>query len=97
MGAMDPSSLEAGTFGYYTIKDRAPHYAVVDTPGGTMYGAHRPAEPGITYWRIAHVLMPCHALIPTGDPLQAILERPTAVIRVPIVRDDDQVAVEAQA
>jgi phthalate 4,5-dioxygenase oxygenase subunit len=75
MGLLEAETMTPGTFGYYTLKDRAPRYAVVDTPGGTMYGAYRPAEPGTTYWRIAHVLMPCHALIPTGTLGRQVLLR----------------------
>jgi phenylpropionate dioxygenase-like ring-hydroxylating dioxygenase large terminal subunit len=75
MGLADANAMTPGTFGYYTIKDRAPRYAVVDTPGGSMYGAYRPAEPGITYWRIAHYLLPCHVLIPTGALGRQVLLR----------------------
>jgi phenylpropionate dioxygenase-like ring-hydroxylating dioxygenase large terminal subunit len=75
MGLADANAMKPGTFGYYTIKDRAPRYAVVDTPGGSMYGAYRPAEPGITYWRIAHFLLPCHVLIPTGALGRQVLLR----------------------
>jgi phenylpropionate dioxygenase-like ring-hydroxylating dioxygenase large terminal subunit len=75
MGLADANGMTPGTFGYYTIKDRAPRYAVVDTPGGSMYGAYRPAEPGITYWRIAHFLLPCHVLIPTGALGRQVLLR----------------------
>ena len=40
-------------------------YDVKDTPFGTSYGAYRPAEPGTTYWRIAHYLFPCFTMTPT--------------------------------
>jgi phthalate 4,5-dioxygenase len=75
MGAMDPASMEAGTFGYYTIKDRRPRYQIVDTEGGTMYGAYRPAEPPMDYWRIAQFLFPCYALIPGGVLGREVLTR----------------------
>ena len=42
----------------FTLIDRAPEYEVSDTDWGTMYAAYRPAEPGRTYWRIAHFLFP---------------------------------------
>ncbi len=55
-----------GTFRYYTLKDRAPRYAVLDTEYGAMYGAYRPAGPGQLYWRIAQFLFPFYTMTPTG-------------------------------
>jgi phthalate 4,5-dioxygenase oxygenase subunit len=55
-----------GTFRYYTLKDRAPRYAVLDTEYGSMYGAYRPAGPGQQYWRIAQFLFPFYTMTPTG-------------------------------
>ena len=55
-----------GTFRYYTLKDRAPRYAVLDTEYGAMYGAYRPAGPGQQYWRIAQFLFPFYTMTPTG-------------------------------
>src|SRR5438067_2069925 len=66
LGARDPETMEPGTFGYYTVKDRRPRYAVVDTDAGAMYGAYRPAAGEMDYWRIAQFLFPFYALIPTG-------------------------------
>jgi len=66
LGARDPETMEPGTFGYYTVKDRQPRYAVVDTDGGAMYGAYRPAAGDVDYWRIAQFLFPFYVLIPTG-------------------------------
>ncbi|MGH2363472.1 MAG: Rieske 2Fe-2S domain-containing protein, partial [Chloroflexota bacterium] len=53
-----------GTFAYYSLRDRAPRYAVVDTDYGAMYGAYRDAEPGHEYWRIAQFLMPFYTMPP---------------------------------
>jgi phthalate 4,5-dioxygenase len=66
LGASDPESMQPGTFGYYTVKDRRPRYAVVDTEAGAMYGAYRPAAGDMDYWRIAQFQFPFYALIPTG-------------------------------
>ncbi len=66
LGARDPETLEPGTFNYYTVKDRRPRYAVIDTDGGAMYGAYRPASEDVHYWRIAQFLFPFYALIPSG-------------------------------
>ncbi len=66
LGALDPESMEPGSFNYYTVKDRKPRYMVVETDGGAMYGAYRPAARDVNYWRIAQFLFPFYALIPTG-------------------------------
>jgi phthalate 4,5-dioxygenase len=55
-----------GTFEYFMERDRSPKYAVTETEFGTSYGAYRPAEPGMNYWRIAHFLFPFYTMIPTG-------------------------------
>jgi hypothetical protein len=65
-GAAEPESMRPGTFAYYTVKNRAPRYKIVDTPGGAMYGAYRPADPGREYWRVAQFLFPFYVMIPTG-------------------------------
>jgi phthalate 4,5-dioxygenase len=36
LGAIDPEAIPQGTFAYYTVKDRAPRYQVVDTEYGAM-------------------------------------------------------------
>ncbi len=66
LGAVQPEQTKPGTFDYYTVKDRAPRYHVVDTDFGTMYGAYRPAEEDSDYWRIACFLFPFYVMIPTG-------------------------------
>jgi phthalate 4,5-dioxygenase oxygenase subunit len=65
-GSEDAADAPPGTFRYYTLKDRAPQYAVLDTDYGSMYGAYRPAGPGQHYWRIAQFLFPFHTMTPTG-------------------------------
>jgi phthalate 4,5-dioxygenase oxygenase subunit len=75
MGTLDPAKMPAGSFGYYTVKDRQPRYRIVDTPGGTMYGAYRPAEPPMVYWRFGQFLFPCYAMIPSGTLGREILTR----------------------
>jgi nitrite reductase/ring-hydroxylating ferredoxin subunit len=75
MGALDAANMEPGSFGYYTVKDRRPRYAIVDTDGGTMYGACRPAEPSVDFWRIAQFLFPFYAFIPSGVLGREVLTR----------------------
>ncbi len=67
LGSVTPEQSIAGSYDYYMVKDRAPRYVVVENEVGTTYGAYRPAEDDTTYWRIAHFMFPCWALIPTGD------------------------------
>lgn len=65
-GSEDAEDAPPGTFRYYTLKDRAPRYAVLDTDYGSMYGAYRPAGPDQYYWRIAQFLFPFYTMTPTG-------------------------------
>ena len=46
--------------------NRAPEYEVREADWGTMYGAFRPADPGETYWRIAHFMFPFWTITPSG-------------------------------
>ena len=64
IGDIDPNHLER-----FQVIDRAPQYHVITTDWGTMYTAHRPAEPGFTYYRFAHFAMPFWTLFPNG-PLE---------------------------
>lgn len=66
MGSTSTEHFSPGTFDYYTVRDRAPWYEVVDTDYGTLYGACRPAEDDTYYWRLAHFMFPFYTLIPTG-------------------------------
>jgi phenylpropionate dioxygenase-like ring-hydroxylating dioxygenase large terminal subunit len=66
MGSLKPEEQEPGSFTYYTVKERAPRYNVMDTDYGTMYAAYRPAEADSYYYRFAQFLLPCFTMIPTG-------------------------------
>ncbi|MGE5134900.1 MAG: Rieske 2Fe-2S domain-containing protein [Gemmatimonadota bacterium] len=74
-GSEDAGDAPPGTFRYYTLQDRAPRYAVLDTDYGAMYGAYRPAGPGRYYWRIAQFLFPFWTMTPTGLLGQQIIAR----------------------
>ncbi|HUZ77555.1 MAG TPA: Rieske 2Fe-2S domain-containing protein [Chloroflexota bacterium] len=65
-GSVRWDELEPGTFQYYALRDRAPHYAMVDTNAGAMYGGYRDADEGHDYWRIAHFLFPFYTMAPGG-------------------------------
>jgi len=66
LGSVQPDDTRPDTFAYYSVKDRAPRYQVVDTDYGAMYGAYRPGPDGQHYWRFAQFLFPFYAMIPTG-------------------------------
>ncbi len=65
-GGVDYRSMREGSFFYYTLRDKTPRYATVDTPGGVMYTGYRETEPGFTYHRIAQFLLPAFSMTPTG-------------------------------
>ena len=63
---IDVSTMTPGTGAYYRHRKREIFkYDVRETAFGMSYGAHRPAEDGTTYWRIAHFLFPCFTMPPT--------------------------------
>ncbi len=66
LGSVKPENTLEGSYDYYTVKDRHPRYEVQDAPFGLTYAAYRPAEEDTVYWRIAHLMFPFYALIPTG-------------------------------
>ncbi len=65
-GAMKWEDQPEGTFAQYLLKDKTPHYAVIETDAGTCYGAYRDGPPGQHYWRIAQFLLPFYAMAPGG-------------------------------
>jgi phenylpropionate dioxygenase-like ring-hydroxylating dioxygenase large terminal subunit len=65
-GSLQASSQSEGTFSYYMLSNRAPHYAVVDTDYGAMYGAFRDTDDGRRYWRVAQYLFPFYTMPPQG-------------------------------
>jgi len=84
-GSMQPADLRQGSYLYYTVTDRTPRYAVVDTDFGVLYGAYRPAEPGAHYWRVGCFMFPAYTMVPTGILGTQVLAR----IWVPL--DDETV------
>lgn len=63
-GSVDPESIPEDDMQRWALYDRAPQYHVADTDWGTMYAAYRKADPGMTYWRFAHFMMPFWTLVP---------------------------------
>ena len=75
MGSMTAADLPPDSFDYYSVRQRAPGYSVVDTEVGTSYGACRQIEGDRTYWRIANFMLPCFSQIPTGVLGEQVLTR----------------------
>jgi len=68
IGEVDPNHIER-----FQLIDRAPRYHVKTTDYGTMYTAYRPADPGHTYYRFAHFVLPFWTLFPNGPLTDNIL------------------------
>ena len=66
LGKVSPEDVAPGSFDFYNQRDKAPHYNVVETDYGMMYGAYRPAEEDTYYWRIAQFMMPFYTIPPEG-------------------------------
>jgi len=65
-GAISADSAPEGSWAKYALSDRAPRFKVLDIDGGVTYGTFRPANPGNTYWRVAHFLFPFYTMVAAG-------------------------------
>jgi hypothetical protein len=65
-GALSPDEQPAGSFSEYQLRDKTAHFEVIDTEGGSAYGARRAADPGQVYWRIAQFCFPFYTFTPPG-------------------------------
>ena len=74
-GAVSFDEADPSNLGRFAMLNRAPEYHVADTDWGTMYAAHRPAEPDTTYWRVAHFLFPFWTIPPDGAFSDHIIAR----------------------
>jgi nitrite reductase/ring-hydroxylating ferredoxin subunit len=74
-GAVRPEDVAPDHHSRFALLNRAPEYHVADTDWGTMYAAHRPADPGNTYWRFAHFLFPFWSMPPDGGFARHIVAR----------------------
>src|SRR6185295_5961570 len=57
-GGLRADDQPPGTFSDYQLRVKPVDIEVIDTEGGSAYGAKRPAEPGQEYWRIAQFCFP---------------------------------------
>ena len=67
VGAVNPEDVASDSMYRWGLLDRAPRYHARDTDWGTMYAAYRPADPGMTFYRFAHFVFPCFAMVPDGE------------------------------
>ena len=65
-GSVRLQDTRPGSFAHYAIKETSPRYHVVNTEYGTLYGAYRPAEEDLYYWRIGAFLFPFYTMVPVG-------------------------------
>jgi phenylpropionate dioxygenase-like ring-hydroxylating dioxygenase large terminal subunit len=65
-GAVRPDDIAENEMTRSIVVERAPEYSVAETDWGLMYAAYRPARPGATYWRIAHLAFPFWTMPPHG-------------------------------
>ena len=66
VGHLKLDDVDPNTMHRWGVMDRAPDYSARETDWGTMYAAHREAEPGTKYYRFAHYLMPFFTFTPNG-------------------------------
>jgi phthalate 4,5-dioxygenase len=79
VGGVKVDDVDPNTMHRWGLVDRAPRYHVKETDWGTMYTAYRPADPGNFFYRFAHFMFPCFALVPDGtfsNMIQATLSVP---------------------
>jgi phthalate 4,5-dioxygenase len=74
-GTIDPETIPEDDIQRWALYNRAPEYHVADTDWGTMYAAYRKANPGMTYWRFAHFLMPFWTMVPDAIFADHIIAR----------------------
>jgi phthalate 4,5-dioxygenase oxygenase subunit len=67
VGAVEPDDVADDSMYRWGLLDRAPRYHVRETDWGTMYAAYRPAGPAKTFYRFAHFVFPCFAMVPDGE------------------------------
>lgn len=65
-GSLRAEDQPPNTFSEYQLRHRAAEFEVIDTEGGSAYGARRPASPGKVYWRIAQWCFPFYTFVPSG-------------------------------
>ena len=65
-GGLKAEDQPPGSFSEYQLRDKTAKFEVIDTEGGSAYGARRDAGPGQDYWRIAQFCFPFYTFTPPG-------------------------------
>ncbi|HWD57827.1 MAG TPA: Rieske 2Fe-2S domain-containing protein [Stellaceae bacterium] len=65
-GKVEPHEVDPDHMERFQLMERAAQYQVTSADWGTMYAACRAAQPGQTYYRYAHFVMPFWTLFPNG-------------------------------
>jgi phenylpropionate dioxygenase-like ring-hydroxylating dioxygenase large terminal subunit len=65
-GSVKVEDLDPTTIDRFQVTERTPDIRARETDWGAMYAAVRPADPGNTYYRFAHFVMPFWTLFPSG-------------------------------
>lgn len=63
-GDLDRDPMHKGTAGSKYARNTNTTFDVMESAGGLMIGARRPAEEGSYYWRLSQWMMPWYTLIP---------------------------------
>jgi phthalate 4,5-dioxygenase oxygenase subunit len=65
-GGLKAEDQIPGSFSEYQLRDKTAYFEVIDTEGGSAYGARRQAGPDQVYWRIAQWCFPFYTFTPPG-------------------------------
>jgi phthalate 4,5-dioxygenase oxygenase subunit len=74
-GKVSPEEYPPDAIHRHVVANRMPDIHVADTEWGTMYAGHWPADPGNSYYRLAHFLFPFWTMIPNGDFQRNVVAR----------------------
>jgi phthalate 4,5-dioxygenase len=65
-GGLKAEDQPPGSFSEYQLRDKTARFEVIDTEGGSAYGARREAGEDQEYWRIAQFCFPFYTFTPPG-------------------------------
>jgi phthalate 4,5-dioxygenase oxygenase subunit len=65
-GGLKAEDQPPGSFSEWQLRDKKAKFEVIDTEGGTAYGARRAAGEDQDYWRIAQFCFPFYTFTPPG-------------------------------
>jgi nitrite reductase/ring-hydroxylating ferredoxin subunit len=65
-GGLKADDQIPGSFSEWQLRNKTAYFEVIDTEGGSAYGARRPAGSDQVYWRIAQWCFPFYTFTPPG-------------------------------